>query len=211
MRATRLLVAPSSFRRFEGGGMKTLAKILIGTSLTLLLTACTTSAGSSRTPDRDEGDRWVPTTIVGFHHLGNKFSIPEFYLNDGWAGNLGRDKGGGGHLCCVKLPIKWKPHLTAEVRWRVIEWSNEQGNRFAYKSEKAYVAKVPIEKYDDLGDLYIHFFPSGRVRIIPSMYSPLSPFHSFISIPDDGGPTATKGTTIPQASLKDRQDEVLGQ
>lgn len=113
--------------------------------------------------------------MIGVQHIGDKFNISEFYVDGQWAGNVGREGGGGGNVCCVMLPIKWRPGLIAEVRWSVGDWSNEkkvetkQGN---YQSVvwNNYKAVVPIEKYESAEDLYVHFFAGGKVRAVSSIF-----------------------------------------
>lgn len=63
---------------------------------------------------------------------------------------------GIGNLCCVKLPMKWHPGLMVEVRWDMPE-----GIKHIYKSKI-----VEVEKYDEQGTLYVHFFPGDNVRVV---------------------------------------------
>jgi hypothetical protein len=61
--------------------------------------------------------------LTGFHHLGPNFNISEFYVDGHDGANVGREGGGGGEVCCVVLPKKWRPGLVVELRWAVADWS----------------------------------------------------------------------------------------
>jgi hypothetical protein len=130
-------------------------------------------------------------------------------------GSAGREGGGGGIVCCMMLPWSWKPDLTVEVRWTVGKWPHEfrlkttaGGYREGATSEM-YLAKVLVEKYEDPSDLYVHFFPHGRVRVMSTMHSVLSPYHPVPYGPNDGGPAATSGNPIreifTQAEISEMQ------
>lgn len=117
----------------------------------------------------------VSVMINGVHHLGPNFNIGEFYINDKYASNIGRNGGGASDFCCTSLPRKWRPGLVAKVQWSVNDWSKavrsemDAGN-YKSVSYQNYVAIAPIEKYEEVGDLYPHFFKDGKVRLISSNY-----------------------------------------
>ncbi|MGV7208426.1 DUF3304 domain-containing protein [Oxalobacteraceae bacterium A2-2] len=112
--------------------------------------------------------------IVGVHHLGKNFSINVFFLNKGGGGNVDRYGGGTGYLCCILIPKKWHNHLTAEVRWNVREWEEGQPK---IKKETIYIATVPVEAYEKVHAVYVHFLKGGKVRVTPSFYTPRNPMH----------------------------------
>lgn len=156
--------------------MKTKFWRVFARSLVLALPAALTlGACSSISVGGDDGNEPISVMITGVHHLGGSFNIGEFYINDNYGSNVGRNGGGGSHFCCTSLPRKWRPGLTATVSWSVNDWSNvirseiDAGN---YKSLafQDYIATVPVEKYDEVGDLYSHFFPDGKVRLISSNF-----------------------------------------
>ena len=149
----------------------------------ILISTCaiSISACSTITSVR-AGDEPIPVMITGVHHLGPDFNIGEFYINDKYASNIGRNGGGAGDFCCSSLPRKWRPGLVAKVQWSVNDWSKavrselDVGN---YKSVsfQNYVAIAPIEKYEEVGDLYPHFFAGGKVRLVSSNYPINNPKH----------------------------------
>lgn len=130
---------------------------------------------------------------------------------------MGERGGGGSIVCCVMLPLKWRPGLTVEIRWRVEDWTGadyaeiEKGNYASVTEKKMYIAKVPVEKYDGLYDLIVHFFPHGRVRAVTSVYSVSSPLHPVPFGRGEGGPMATAGLPISemfsQAELRKKKSE----
>ena len=130
------------------------------------------ACGGMRIAD-DESKEPIGVMIVGVHHLGPNFNISKFYINGYLAFNVGREGGGGSFVCCVELPRKWQPGMTAKVRWSVNDWSNavmSEVDAGDYKSMvfENYEAVVPIEKYGEVGDLYAHFFSNGKVRLVSS-------------------------------------------
>ena len=140
---------------------------------TLLISLC---VAAHETPfSKNEDKNLLAVDMIGVQHMGENFSVSEFYVNGQWAGNVGREGGGGGNVCCVMLPMKWRPGLIAEIRWSIADWSNEkefETKAGIYKSIvwKNYKAVVPIEKYESAEDLYIHFFDGGKVRAVSSIF-----------------------------------------
>lgn len=113
-------------------------------------------------------DDRIPVPIVGVHHLGSNYLINRFFV-DGYGGsNVGRGGGGGGRLCCVTLPRKWRPGLTAEVRWEVYRFIGSDGATELETPEidGIYKARVPVENYLRPDNFHVHFFRDGRVRIV---------------------------------------------
>lgn len=147
---------------------------VVGASVTgMLIIFCVTAHGKQDLIIEDKD--MLGVSIIGVQHLGENFNIPEFYVNGNWAGNVGKEGGGGGNVCCAMLPMKWRPGLVAEIRWSVADWSKQKeieikaGN---YRSLvwKKYKAIVPIEKYKSAEELYVHFFSEGKVRAVSSKF-----------------------------------------
>lgn len=57
---------------------------------------------------------------------------------------------------CVALPMKWYPGLKIEVVWDMPE-----GTTDIYKR-----TIVDVEKYDEPGTIYLHFFYNNEVRAV---------------------------------------------
>ena len=108
----------------------------------------------------------VSVPITGLDHLAETLSIQEFSVNGQGGAQAGR---GGRHVCCVELPKHWRPGLTVKVAWAVTNWPAE-----VYSDHER---EVPVEKYDEVGNLYVHFLRDGSVRVISSLYHPIQPMY----------------------------------
>ena len=131
----------------------------------------------------------VGVGVNGVNHMQNGNAIAQFYINGGAYGNVGEGGGGGSHVCCVMLPEVWRPGLQIELKWELIDES--------VKKQVPYRAHVPVEKYDEVGDLVIHFFRNNKVRVVSSAYDVMSPNHPVGWSALEGGALATEGIKIP--------------
>jgi hypothetical protein len=174
--------------------------------LALVFTACASVQATG------QEEKSTPVSLTGVHHLGPNFNIDDFYLDGGSGGKVGRE-GSGGTVCCVAIPKQWRPGLTTEVRWGVGDWSKEilaetaAGNYKSLSSAGIYKAQVPIEKYDEPGRVYVHFFSGGRVRVIVSSVGPLSKDHPIQSGDSHAVDSATKGTRIDALFTEEELDK----
>ncbi|EHK64467.1 hypothetical protein KYC_20794 [Achromobacter arsenitoxydans SY8] len=117
-----------------------------------LLTAC--DSGSAK-------EDMVPVSLTGIDHLADHLSVQDFGVN----GTGGFQAGKGGRIvCCVSLPRKWRPDLSVVVRWHITNW---QGCDW-----ESYERRVPVDRYDKVGSLYIHFMADGSVRAVSSNINP---------------------------------------
>lgn len=133
--------------------------------LALGLTAC-----ANLSAERTNAEA-IPVSVIGQHHMGPNFNVAVFYVDDAGGSNIGRGGGGGSSVCCAMLPRKWYPGMTAIVRWSIGDWSHENRaeieaeNYQSLRSGGLYKATVPIEQYDNPSNIYVHFFPGGKVRV----------------------------------------------
>lgn len=77
---------------------------------------------------------------------------------------------GGASICCVSVPLKWRPGLKAHV-----EWDMPIGSQHTYQEKT-----VDIEPYgpdDSGGSVYIHLFPNGEVKVVVARYGGASTKH----------------------------------
>jgi hypothetical protein len=157
-------------------------------------------------------DQFTAVGITGVQHIGPDFNISDFYV-DGYPGsNVGRGGGGGSHMCCVNLPNQWRQGLAVEVRWAVGNWSKENRQEIVagnYKSItfERYKAMVPLEKYDKPGQVYVHFFPEGKVRVVSSYPDSESPLHPVHRNDPRAADSATVGASIKELFTKEELDE----
>lgn len=165
--------------------MSNISRVIARATMACALVLAVSGCSMSRlivSKDRSAFDT-TPADIVAAHHLGKDYSIEDVSVNGQWGGNAGRGGGGGGYVCCVLLPSIWRPGLVAEVKWRVRDWRNENkeetkvGIQKSIVDEGVYIATASVEPYTELGSLYVHFFPGGKVRVVASMYGPFGPGH----------------------------------
>lgn len=151
-----------------------------------------------------EAKKSIPVGITGVQHMGERFNVPEFYVDGAYGSNVGREGGGGSSVCCVLVPRNWRQGMMIEVRWSVTDWSNEnldeidKGNYSSLITEGTYKASVPLEKYSAPGSLYIHFFGGGKVRAISSQRYPEEPSHPVQYGDERAGDIATPGVKIAE-------------
>jgi hypothetical protein len=102
------------------------------------------------------------TAQVGIvNHTGNYIysaSLSGDEIPGSSGGNMARWGAGGADVCCTSIPRIWHPGIKVLVRWNmpigVIDDPKEK--------------IVEIEKYDEPGSIYLHFFPNDEVRVVVS-------------------------------------------
>ena len=142
--------------------------------------------------------------LSGVSNLGGEYNITGFFMNDKYYGTVGRGVGGGGTDCCIGIPKNWRPNMKIVVRWTVSIWNenlqrNASGTYDFPKLVGVYSASVPVEKYENPGTLYVHFFPGGKARIVSSEFGALSPKHPILLNDPRALLTATQGIKIREA------------
>ena len=96
-------------------------------------------------------DRYIDSASVGGEGGGNSYGYHTGVAN----------------ICCVRVPVKWHPGLQLVVRW------NMPDNITPVRKEKI----VDVEKYDEPGSIYVHFFPDDHVRIVVTNWASDSKKH----------------------------------
>jgi hypothetical protein len=153
----------------------------------------------------------IPAPIVGVHHLGPDFVVYKFWINKAIGDNISEEGGGGSMVCCVTLPLKWRAGLVADVRWevdRILKTSDPKTPEIA-KVEGIYRATVPVEKYAEPGNFFVHFFPNGRVRIIVSATTFDSETHPVRREDPNASKTATIGMSAKSLFTDNELAELL--
>ena len=141
-------------------------------------------------------------SLTGVHHMGDKFNIPQFYV-DGYDGsNVGREGGGGSNVCCVLLPRKWRPGLSVEVRWAIDDFTRETPAEVALDNFDSvvgggtYIAQVPVERYEVAEHLWVHFFAGGKARAVSSSIGSWGSKHPIQEDDPHAGDHATAGRKV---------------
>lgn len=126
---------------------------LMTLGLAAWMTAC--AAGPSK---KAEGEG---VGITGIDHLADHLSVQDFWVNGYNAAQAGK---GGSTVCCAIVPRKWQPGTKIHVRWDVINWRE--------RTSQSYERDVELDRYDEIGQLYVHFLANGQVRALLSNYYP---------------------------------------
>lgn len=100
-------------------------------------------------------------SMTGIDHLDDHLSVQDFQVDGHSAFQAGK---GGSSVCCTRIPETWHPGLKVHVTWNVTNWRDRTW------SEQA--ADVAVDRYDEIGDMYVHFLADGKVRVLLSNYPP---------------------------------------
>jgi Protein of unknown function (DUF3304) len=165
--------------------------------LAVLLAASTIGMGCSRATDEEASPPVAATAAQPGNtdaEIGLKLSalnytdvpIGTFYVDGAWGGNVPSRIGsaGGGIMCCVSVPQKWRPGLTVTIEWR---------NDAMYRRNPDAVASriVPVEPYGSFSDgyLWIVFFPGDKIKVYASPWLPgAREFPEGLQAPDEACP-----------------------
>lgn len=110
------------------------------------------------------------TAQVGIVNHTGKY-IYSATVDGSGGGNMPAWGAGIANICCTSIPRVWYPGMKVLVRWNMPE-----GIKDVVKDKV-----VEVEKYDEPGSIYMHFFPDDEVRVVvsvPAGYSrkhPISP------------------------------------
>ena len=109
-----------------------------------------------------------PTSIaqVGIVNHTGKY-IYSASVDGAGGANMARWGAGGPEVCCASIPRAWYPGMMVLVRWDMPD-----GLKHIIKEKM-----VEVEKYDETGSIYIHFFPNDEVRVVVSIYPGYSTAH----------------------------------
>ena len=151
----------------------------------------------------------IPVTVSGVHHMGSEYLISHFSVNKEIGDNISRN-GSSGIVCCLMIPKKWSPGLTADVRWEVLHIIFQPDGIQVAREELVaiYRAQVPVEPYVDTGDFYVHFFADGRARIVVSNYGPEGKQHPIQWDDAEASRTATAGAVVESFYTKEELAEL---
>ena len=126
----------------------------------------------------------VSLSYLGVNHTDKE--VVELAINgEGGILNVPAQGGGGGTVCCVTLPRKWRPGLTVKIDWQEDgHWLlDENGKPVLRRGVKVLVeepwqsqtVEVPEYGEHDLSHFDIHFMPGGKVQVKASFIYPEHP------------------------------------
>jgi len=140
--------------RWPLGGSHILPGLVLLTLLWALLKACQAKEPANK-------PALTGVSMTGIDHQADHLSVQDFWVN----GRSGFQAGKGGRtVCCGTVPKRWHPGAQIEVSWAVANW--QAGTWHCFRRQ------VPLDRYDELGRLYVHFMPDGSVRALLSNYAP---------------------------------------
>jgi len=129
----------------------------------LLLSACAGSGLSTR-----DNDNYFNASVGGVNHTGQY--LYGFSINGSFGGNASEYGGGNAGVCCVRLPVVYRPGLTADIKYNLLINDGKDDN---WKTKIG----VPVEPYTESGDVYVHFFPNDQIRVVVSLSGPSGSKH----------------------------------
>lgn len=120
----------------------------------MLILTCLVAACQSAPPMRGVG-------MTGIDQLADHLSVQDFQVD----GHGGFQAGKGGRtVCCADIPEKWHPGLKVHVTWNVTNWRD--------RTWSDNEADVEVDRYDEIGHMYVHFLSDNSVRVVLSNYPP---------------------------------------
>ena len=128
-------------------------RILVFLSL-LMCAACTDASSTS------------PLQLTAYNHTSESvgsFSVEIPGGSGSGSGFLGSGEGGGGFVCCVSVPTKWRPGMSISVTWNMVVNDKEE--------TITRTVLIPEYRADDSTRLSVHFLASGGVRAFVTPYA----------------------------------------
>lgn len=134
--------------------------------LLALLAALSLSACTGLNLDDEESTPKTTAAQVGVvNHTGNY--IYSASVDGAGGGNMPAWGSAVASVCCASIPRNWHPGMKVRVRWNMLVHGND------VIKEKM----VDVEKYDEPGDIYLHFFPNDDIRVVVTNLGPRNPTH----------------------------------
>jgi hypothetical protein len=93
----------------------------------------------------------------------NKSPDPE----DGASDRVRPHAGGGSLVCCVTIPLRWRPGIKMSVWYSTKDWKKEDG--------QTKIIELPPYPNGDAADLILSFLPDETIELFSSRYAPGHP------------------------------------
>ncbi|WP_035818600.1 DUF3304 domain-containing protein [Janthinobacterium sp. RA13] len=111
-------------------------------------------------------ERQITVSLTGYNHGEYGVGSYTVTLADGSsaeAGYLAPGGGGGGETCCLSIPARWKPGMTAAVAMHTVK----NGEDVRVEQTVA----VPPYAPADAGRFVVHFLHDGGYKVFVTKYS----------------------------------------
>ena len=138
--------------------VRLLRRLAVPALAVLLMGACEAQPQSSATGDK------TGVGITGLDHLADHLSVQEFSVDGYKAAQAGK---GGRTVCCAMLPAAWRPDLSVRVDWVEQNWRD-----CSYRERHR---QVPVDRYEETGQLWVHFLADDTIRVVVSNPGPGNP------------------------------------
>lgn len=137
--------------------------------LFVLLTVLSLSACAGLDNEKSSAAPATDPAQVGIvNHTGNY--IYSASVNGAGGGKMSAWSAGVANICCTSIPNVWYPGMKVRVRWNM-----PIGRKDVIKEKT-----VEVEKYEETGSVYLHFFPNDEVRVIVSSIAGFSSEHPIL-------------------------------
>lgn len=125
-------------------------------------------------PQREDPNRMIGLGVSPMDHEPSRTFVREVFINGHWFGSAGS---GGSTVCCVALPARWRPDVTARIKWERCELRDPKNPVPDSEACKWHEMNVPFEPYESgLWMLWLHIMPGDEnVLLIPSGTGPGHP------------------------------------
>jgi len=144
---------------------------LLSTLVLLLPAMLLASCEMPSRPELDDGT--FASSVTAMDHDPSDTFVRNVYVDGTWVGVA--SGGGGIVLGGISLPRRWRPGLTAVVRWERCDRFDRNNPVPDEKACRWTEKVVPIHRYEDVGGTWLHILEHDRVLIIPSMLGPGHP------------------------------------
>jgi len=151
----------------------TIEKLLLLASIAAL-TACNATVPVAEMTKEQKPYVYIPEEYVSIscvtHGTGyiHSFAIEEPVHSGPVGGRMAGGASCGGLIAAgYALPKTWFPGMKVKVRW----------NRPIQGVDSWHEKTTNIMRYDEVGTIYVHFFPGDQVRVVSANSGPTSSIH----------------------------------